>query len=131
MPASPFPVLPYIIASLAYFLLADLWYMPLFGKVWSKEVGVASSGESMVGPILGHLVASFVFALSVYFLLRFGRLSGLGAALRITFALGLLFGIANNSGKFLFQRRPKLFFIDAAFNLVAVFVVALILSLWH
>jgi len=131
MPSAPFPVLPYIVASLAYFIISDLWYMPLFGRAWSKEVGAQGSSKGMLPVLIGHFVSSFVFALAVYFLLAFGNLSGMRGALLMTLALGLLFGVASNAGKFLFQRKPRLFFIDSAFNLVAVFAVALILSLWH
>jgi hypothetical protein len=127
-----FSVLPYIVASLAFFIVGSLWYMPLFGRAWSKEVGAGdgSQGGSMALPMIGQVVSSFVFALGVYAVVSLGKIADFGGSLLVTLALGLLVGFSVNSGKLLFQNKPKLFFIDSCYNLVGTFVVALILSLW-
>jgi hypothetical protein len=129
-----FAFLPYIVASIVYFLIGWLWYTPLFGKAWSKEVGVSMGGGSGGGAMfllmLGQLVSSFLYVLGVYMVLMLGKFYSFGGALTVGASVGGCFALSINSGKLLFQSKPRLFFIDAGYAIVGAFVAALILAFW-
>jgi hypothetical protein len=104
-----FAVLPYIVASAAYFLLGTIWYMPLFGRAWSKEVGAGdgSQGGNMAGPMLGQVASSFLFALGIYMIIGIGKLSGLGGALLVGLSVGLLVGFWSTRASSSFRESPS------------------------
>lgn len=45
MPNLPFNPLAIGLAAAAIFFLCYVWYVPLFGKVWARELGFADGGE--------------------------------------------------------------------------------------
>jgi hypothetical protein len=138
MPGPSFAILPYIVSSVAYFLIGALWYTPLFGKAWAKEIGT-SMGESMDGTakgrfvagMLGQLVSSFLYVAGVYMVIVLGNFYSLGGALTAACSVSAFFVLSVNSGKLLFQGKPKLFFIDSGYGVVGAFAAALILAFWR
>jgi hypothetical protein len=131
--SASFAVLPYIVASIVYFVIGWLWYTPLFGKAWSKELGQSmggGSGGGMFLRMLGQLVSSFLFVLGVYMVLMLGKFYSFHGALKVGASVGVFFAISLNSGKLLFQSKPRLFFIDAGYAIVGAFAAALILAFW-
>jgi hypothetical protein len=137
MPNVTFAVLPYVVSSLVYYLIGAIWYSPLFGKAWAKEVGM-DMGGSMEGArgkfivdMVGQLVSCFLFVLGVYMVLMLGNFYSFGGALTVGASVGGFFALSINSGKLLFQAKPKLFLIDAGYSIVGAFVTALILAFWR
>jgi hypothetical protein len=137
MSTPTFAVLPYIVSSLAYFLIGALWYTPLFGKAWAKEVGMsmeggmgAARGKFVLG-MLGQLVSSFLYVAGVYMLLMVGNFYSLGGALTVGASVSVFFVLSVNSGKLLFLGKPKLFCIDAGYGIVGAFAAAMILAFWR
>ncbi len=134
---SSFAVLPYIVASIAYFAVGAIWYTPLFGKAWAKEVGRDMGGSmegkwgQFVGGMIGQLVSSFLFAAGVYLVIMVGGWYGLGGALKAWASASAFFVLSVNSGKLFFQGRPRLFLIDAGYGIVGALVIALILGFWR
>jgi Protein of unknown function (DUF1761) len=45
MPAIPFNALSIVLAAVAIFFLCYIWYVPLFGRVWARELGFTDGGE--------------------------------------------------------------------------------------
>jgi hypothetical protein len=137
MSSPSFAVLPYIVSSLAYFLIGALWYTPLFGKAWAKQVGRSMDGGmegkrgQFVLMMLGQLVSSFLYVAGVYMLLMLGNFYSFGGALTVGAAVSAFFVLSVNSGKLLFQAKPKLFLIDAGYGVLGAFVAALILAFWR
>jgi hypothetical protein len=138
MAALSFAVLPYIVTSIVFFLIGALWYTPLFGKAWAKEVGrdmgggmdSAAKGKFAIG-MLGQLVSSFLYVAGVYMVLMLGNLFSLGGALIAACSVSAFFVFSVNSGKLLFQGKPKLFLIDSGYGVLGAFVAALILAFWR
>jgi len=136
MSNATFAVLPYIVSSIVYFLIGALWYTPLFGKAWAKEVGMSMDGGmgaargKFIAGMFGQLVSSFLYVAGVYMLLMIGNFYSLGGALIVGASVSVFFVLSVNSGKLLFQGKPKLFFIDAGYAVVGAFAAALILAFW-
>ena len=137
MQSATFAVLPYIVSSIVYFAIGALWYTPLFGKAWAKEVGrdMGASMEGVMGQfilgMIGQLVSSFLYVAGVYMLIMLGNFYSLGGALIAGASVSAFFVLSVNSGKLLFQAKPRLFFIDAGYGVIGAFAAALILAFWR
>ncbi len=59
-----------LLAVVANFILGFLWYTPLFGKVWAREMGFDTSvkptgaqiAKGMIIMVIGNFLFAFVFA---------------------------------------------------------------------
>ena len=129
-----FAVLPFIVSGLVYFLIGWIWYTPLFGKTWAQESGISMTGSrsaaATILPMVGQLVSSFLYALGVYLVLMLGNFYSLKGALIVAASVTAFFALSINSGKLLFNAKPKLYFIDVGYQAVGAVVVALILAFW-
>ncbi|MGC3943578.1 MAG: DUF1761 domain-containing protein [Chryseolinea sp.] len=56
-----------IVATIANFFFGFLWYTPLFGKAWAKELNFDTSGT----PRKGEMARGLIFSLIGNFLLAF------------------------------------------------------------
>ncbi|HEX8059743.1 MAG TPA: DUF1761 domain-containing protein [Cyclobacteriaceae bacterium] len=59
-----------VIATVANFFFGFLWYTPLFGKAWAKELGITVTGKPPAGALakglimnlIGNFLMAYVFA---------------------------------------------------------------------
>jgi hypothetical protein len=59
-----------LVAVVANFILGFLWYTPLFGKAWAKEMGYDTSvkppsgavAKGMIFMVIGNFLLAYVFA---------------------------------------------------------------------
>jgi hypothetical protein len=59
-----------IVATIANFILGFLWYTPLFGKAWAKEMGYdmnvkppkGALAKGMIFMVIGNFLMAYVFA---------------------------------------------------------------------
>jgi hypothetical protein len=66
----PISMTAIIIATVANFFLSFLWYAPLFGRAWARELGLDTSNKPTGGQMakgliftfIGNLLLAFVFA---------------------------------------------------------------------
>ncbi len=123
-------------AGVVYMAVGMIWYGPLFGKMWKNLMGF--SDESMknmplkpMTAMLWGLVAALVMA---YALNYFAFLSGaidLAGAWQLAFWVWLGFLATTSVGSYLWEGKPfKLFVLNAAAQLVSVFLMAVVLVLW-
>jgi hypothetical protein len=63
-------ILAILVAVVANFILGFIWYTPLFGKAWAKEMGFDTSvkpaggeiAKGMIFMIIGNFLLAYVFA---------------------------------------------------------------------
>ena len=124
-----------LIATVVYMVLGALWYGPLFGKQWMRATGFEMPAEGerpgpeiYVVPMIAYLVASVVTAMLAVATgsdsfgegLVLGLLVGAGYAVTLTMVT-----TAFNPG----MPEPRtLFFVTASFNLVALTVAGVLVS---
>lgn len=143
MPNIHISFLAIIIAVVAHFILGFIWYTPLFGKVWAKENGFDTTKEppkgSLVKGMLLNLVGNFLMAwvfahnLAVWNPATWGlpvpaEMTPVGMAFAgaIFTWLGFFVPITLNSVAWE-MKSWKLFFINTAYHLLSLIVVAQIL----
>jgi len=59
-----------VVATVANFIFGFLWYTPLFGKAWAREMGIAVDrkptaaelGKGMTFMVIGNFLMAYVFA---------------------------------------------------------------------
>jgi hypothetical protein len=49
-----------IVATVANFFFGYLWYTPLFGKAWAKELGITVTGPPPTGALVKGLIMNFI-----------------------------------------------------------------------
>ena len=121
-----------IVSALAGFAIGGLWYGPLFGKAWMREVGMTDEkmkSANMLkiygGALLLNLIAAFSLAMFVgKGDMNFGVFAGIMTGFTfVSMALGVTY---------LFEHRSlKLWLINAGYQTVIFTVMGAILGAWH
>src|SRR3989344_2277117 len=127
-----------LVAAVASMALGFLWYGPLFGKTWAQLMGFDKKKmaeakkkgmpkQTWVLMVAGTLVTSYVLAHFVDYL----DATNVAGALQAGFWLWLGFIVPVQLGMVLWEGKPwKLYFINVAYYLVNLSVMASILVLW-
>lgn len=127
-----------LVAAIASMAVGYLWYGPIFGKMWMSLSGISKEqiDEAKAKGGMGKNYAiAYVFAsLMAYVLAHFvnvWQVVDVVSAFQLTFWVWLGFIVTVMANSVLWERKPvKLYFLNIAHYLVAIFVMALILTLW-
>lgn len=126
-----------LVAAVVNFVVGWIWYGPLFGDVWKKLMGLSDqSMKSMKLTPMQAMSMGFVVALVMaYVLAHYASIVGIttiGGAFQLSFWTWLGFMATVSIGSYLWEGRPfKLFVLNAAEQLVALFLMAVVLVLWQ
>lgn len=130
------------IAVVANFIFGFLWYTPLFGKAWAKELGFDTSVKppasalikGMVIMIIGNFLMAFVFShnIKAWDPLSWGQeASAVPDAMNATMAAiftWLGFYLPSDLNTVAWENRSwKLFFINTGYHFFSVLIAAMIL----
>jgi len=125
-----------IVAALAYWALGALWYSPiLFGNRWLKATGIEMEAEGpppiiYLAPLVGYLVAAIATGMLA---VSTGSDSfGDGLVLGLVVGVGYAVMLAGVTAVFDANKPSPLtwFWITAAFNLLGLVIVGVIVSIW-
>ena len=73
-----------LVAAIANYVIATIWYAVIFGKVWQKLTGITEMKPAPVNIILvfiGSLVLSYVLYHSILFGNAYFKMSGIGGGI--------------------------------------------------
>ncbi len=130
--------LPVIVSGFAAFFIGFLWYSPLFGKAWQRELGFTDEYIQQGNMLLifgSSLILMIIMALGMAILLQIS-----GRIVEMTWQKGLYHGlyvgvffVATSYGiNLLYQRRSlKLWAIDAIYQIIFLSVMGAIIGGWH
>jgi hypothetical protein len=131
-----------LVATIASFFIGFLWYTPLFGKAWAKEMGFSMDRKPLASELvkglslnlIGCFLLSYVFAhnnAAWSFVPGMDVMPIGGSIANAAIFTWLGFFIPQDLNKVAWEGKSwKLFFIDAGYHLVLLFVAATILMLW-
>jgi hypothetical protein len=143
MPNIHVNALAIIIAVVANFVLGFIWYTPLFGKVWGKEMGfnmdqkppASVMVKGMIFMIIGNFLMAFVFYhnMAVWNPVTWGLpaspMSANASAMTGAIFTWLGFFVPVDLNTVAWEMKSwKLFFINTGYHLVSLIVVAMILA---
>ena len=137
VPAVSINYLAVLVATVAAIVLGFVWYGPLFGKTWmnlmdidKKKMGEAKKkgmAANYVIMIISTLVMSYILAHFVKYL----GATDIAGALQTAIWIWLGFIATVQIGIVLWEGKPwKLYFLNTAYWLVNLAVMATILALW-
>jgi len=128
------------LAVIANFVLGYLWYTPLFGKAWAKELKLDTSEKPKVGVMLrgmllmviGNFLMAYVLAHDVFAWSNVPGMedmkTGLSAVLQTSFFIWLGYYVPTHIGATVWEQRSwKLTFINLAYHFLTLFIAALII----
>lgn len=132
------------VAVIANFIVGFLWYTPIFGKIWGKEMGfdmdkkppASALIKGMVFMVIGNFLMAWVFAhnLAVWNPVTWEQapsaIPPAAMALSAAFFTWLGFYFPTDLGTVAWESKSwKLFFINTGYHLVSLLVAAFILVL--
>lgn len=121
-----------IVVTILAFIIGGLWYGPLFGNAWMKEIGLTkedAKNTSMIKTFGITIILNIIIALNLSaFLgpnpnLLFGLVAGLAVGIGwVSASLGIIY---------LFSKKSlKLFLIDSSYQTVIYAAMGAILGIW-
>lgn len=137
----PVNYLAVIAAGVSAMVIGFLWYGPLFGKQWKKEMGYTdesmrnmkqSANQSYAIMSVAALLQAYVLAVTLGISeAAFGALE-LAMTLQGAFWLWLGFIATTQLGVVLWEDKSwKLFFLNASYSLITMLVMGAIIALWR
>jgi hypothetical protein len=128
------------IAVVAHFVLGFLWYTPLFGKVWAKEIKMDTTQtpdpkvmiKGMVFNLIGNFFMAYVLAhnnAAWSFVPGMEQMGKIGTILNSSIFTWLGFYVPYHLGAIVWESRSwKLFFINTGYALASLLLVSGILT---
>jgi hypothetical protein len=129
-----FNFLAVLVAAIANYIIATIWYAVIFGKVWMKLTGITEMKPAPMNIVLvfiGSLVLSFILYHSIVFGNAFFKISGIKGGLMGGFFgwLGYIAPVTLSTK--LYEKKPwGLWLLDNGFWLISLLVMGIILSIW-
>lgn len=142
MPNIQLNILAILIAVIANFILGFLWYTPLFGKAWGKEMGfdmtqkppASAMVKGMVIMLIGNFLMAWVFShnIAVWNPVTWGlpasEMPKSANALMAAVFTWLGFYVPLDLNTIAWEMKSwKLFFINTGYHLASLLLVAFIL----
>ncbi|MBI3366671.1 DUF1761 domain-containing protein [Candidatus Roizmanbacteria bacterium] len=128
-------------AAVVSMIIGSLWYGPLFGKLWMKEMGMGKQkmNDAMKNGMaktyglmfLGSLVMSFVLAHATIFAASYFKIEGVTAGLMSGFWNWLGFVAPVTLGSFLWEGKSfKLWLMNNGYYLMTLLAMGTVVSVW-
>ncbi|MHB1277865.1 MAG: DUF1761 domain-containing protein [Bacteroidia bacterium] len=133
-----------LIAVVANFFLGFIWYTPLFGKLWAKELGMNTdvkpgSGvliRGMAIMVVGNFLMAWVFAhnIAVWNPVTWGQtapadMTPTNMALMASLFTWLGFYLPGDLSRLAWENKSwKLFFINTVYHFLSLLVAAMIIT---
>jgi hypothetical protein len=131
-----------LVAVIANFVLGFIWYTPLFGKIWGKEMGYDQEMKpdkkvmfkGMAFMLIGNFIFAWVFAHNIaawQFVPGINTMSTFSSAMSSAIFTWLGFYLPGQLGATVWENNSwKLFGINTGYHLLSLVVVAVILTYW-
>ena len=129
-----------LVAVVANFVLGFLWYTPLFGKAWAKEMGFDTSvkpksselARGMIFMVIGNFLLAYVLAHNIAawsFVPGVEEMSPAGSILNSTIFTWLGFYLPVDIGVVAWEKKSwKLFGINTSYHFMMLLVASVILT---
>lgn len=130
------------VAMVANFIFGFLWFTPLFGKAWAKEMGYPDDMKAeksdmirgMLYMVVGNFLMAYVFAHNMEawkFVPDMDEMSGLSSAMMASLFTWLGFYLPNDLGNTVWAKHSwKLFAINTAYHFLCLVIAAMIITFW-
>ena len=131
-----------LVVVVVNFILGFIWYTPLFGKAWGKEMGYdpnmqpekSAMFKGMAFMVIGNFLFAYVLAHNMAaweFVPGMDQMSLTASALNAAIFTWLGFYLPGELGATVWEKKSwKLFGINTGYHLASLLVAAFILTYW-
>ena len=131
-----------LVAFVANFILGFIWYTPLFGKTWARELRLDTSvkptggqmAKGLVITLIGNFLLVYVFAHNMEawkFVPEMNEMPAVPTILNGAIFTWLGFFVPVDMNSVAWENKSwKLFFINTGYHLLTLLVAATILTVW-
>ncbi len=131
-----------LVAVVVNFIFGFIWYTPLFGKIWGKEMGydpnIKPDNTTMIRGLSFAAIGNFLFAwvlawtlVGWQFIPGAEKISPLMNAMNSSFFLWLGFYVPVHLNGVAWEKKSwKIFAIDGGYHFLSLLIAALILTHW-
>ena len=135
-------IIAVLVAVVVNFVLGFIWYTPLFGKIWGKEMGYdpnmkpekSTMFKGMAFMLIGNFLFAWVLAHNIaawQFVPGIKEMSQLSNAFSTAIFTWLGFYLPGQLGATVWEKNSwKLFGINTGYHLASLLVVAIIPTFW-
>ena len=133
-----------LVAVVANFVFGALWYMPLFGKAWAREMNIDMTGpkppasvmiKGMTIMVIGNFLMAYVFAhnIAAWNPVTWGHslpanYSAMAMASAAAFFTWIGFYVPQDLSRIAWEKGTwKLFFINTSYHFLSLLIAAMIL----
>ena len=142
MPDIHINMMAILVAVVANFILGFVWYTPLFGKAWAKEMGINADqkppagalAKGMIFMVIGNFLMAYVFAhnIAVWNPVTWGQPAGpmspSASACSAAFFTWLGFYLPGELGRVAWEGKSwKLFGINTVYHFLSLLIAGLII----
>jgi hypothetical protein len=129
-----------IVAIVANFILGFIWYTPLFGKAWARELKMDTSvkptsgqmAKGLITTLIGNFLLVYVFAHNIEawtFVPNMNEMSAAGTILNSAIFTWLGFFVPVDLNTVMWEGKSwKFFFINTVYHLLTLLIAATILT---
>jgi uncharacterized protein YacL len=125
-------------ASITSMIIGFIWYGPMFGKAWMKEMRITQQNidkakkqgmmKQYIGMFIGAIISAYVLANIIFFVGAMGNLTA-GAITGFWIWLGFIATVL--LGGVLFENKTtKWYMIVAGYQLVNFLIIGAIIAMW-
>jgi hypothetical protein len=130
-----------LVATVVNFFFGFLWYTPLFGKAWARELGImvtekppaGALAKGMIIGVIGNFLMAYVFAhnnMAWSFVPDMQEMPKVGMILNAAIFTWLGFYLPTDLNTVAWEQRSwKFFFINTSYHLGTLLIAATILML--
>jgi hypothetical protein len=141
MEEMPISIIAILVATVVNFVFGFIWYAPLFGKIWAKEMGFDSSvrpsgkdmAKGMISMVIGNFFLAYVFAHNIAAWSFVPGIESMPTTVQIlnsTVFTWLGFYLPVDLGIITWQRKSwKLFWIDTSYHFLILLIASVILTI--
>lgn len=135
----PLNYMAILVAVVANFIFGFIWYTPLFGKVWAREMGFDPNAKPVPGEmakgliimVVGNFLMAYVFAsnnVAWSYVPGMDQMSDVATIMNAAIFTWLGFYLPIDLGAVAWERKSwKLFGINTGYHLGMLFIAAIIL----
>jgi hypothetical protein len=136
-------IVPVLVAVVANFILGFIWYTPLFGKAWAREMGFDTSvkptgaqlAKGMTFMVIGNFLLAYVFAHNIAawgFVPGMEQMSITEKMINAVFFTWLGFFVPVDLNAVAWENRSwKLFGINAGYHFFMLLIAAAVIYYWN
>jgi Protein of unknown function (DUF1761) len=127
--------LPIVCAAAAYWIIGAIWYMALFGKMWSAAIqqhGVKLQQSGMAAKMIGNFLANLVAAVVMARLINRMGTPDIMHGVRLGAGVAVGFSATALTIQYLWESKPfKVWLIDTSYHFFGCIAAGAILAGWR